>query len=190
MALAGIIETIGRHGLDLGGVRLLLRSASDPTGRLLYDRRLPSVPAQTPAVMRIPVEREPARRIRIVFETPAILKVGRTICFDPVDLAARFFEHAMARALQVHSLMDGDRLPWLEAPAVRSRISGHRLFHYVLPRRSYRQNQWLDFDGVVGHLDLEGNFEAGMPYARAAEILHFGQKATFGLGSVKVLVLA
>ena len=65
--------------------------------------------------------------------------------------------------------------------------AGHRLFHYQLPRRSYRQEKWLDFDGVVGYLELE--VTSGMPFARAAETLHFGQKATFGLGRIRVLVL-
>jgi CRISPR/Cas system endoribonuclease Cas6 (RAMP superfamily) len=77
----------------------------------------------------------------------------------------------------------------VEAPDVRARIAGHRLFHYLLPRHSYRQDKWMDFDGMVGYLDLEGDLDAGMPFARAAEVLHFGQKATFGLGKVRVLVL-
>lgn len=72
---------------------------------------------------------------------------------------------------------------------MNSELVGHRLFHYKLPRHSYRQDKWLEFDGVVGYLDLAGGFGSAMPWARAAEVLHFGQKSAFGLGKVRVLVL-
>jgi hypothetical protein len=190
IALAGIIDVIGRQGINVGGMRFLLTYAHDGAGRLLFDRRFPLVPAQMPALMRMAPEPEQARRIRIVFQTPTVLKLERKPTFDPVEFASRFFEHSLARAIQVHDcLMGRPRLPWMEAPVVRARISGHRLFHYLLPRHSYRQDKWMDFDGIVGHLDLEGDLDAGMPFARAAEVLHFGQKAAFGLGKVRVLVL-
>jgi hypothetical protein len=189
VTLPGILEALGRQGLDLGGVPFALRSAYDGTGRLLFDRRFPSIRAQMPALMRILPEPERAKRIRIVFHTPAMLKIGRKPSFDPVDFASRFLGHSLAQARKAHDwLMGRPCLPWIEAPSP-PRIIGHRLFRYCLPRRSYRQGKWLDFDGVVGYLDLEGDFSAAMPYARSAEILHFGQKATFGLGKVSVLVL-
>ena len=77
----------------------------------------------------------------------------------------------------------------VEAPPVEAVLAGHRLFHYELPRHSFRQNKRLDFDGVVGYLDLAGDLGAAMPRARAGEVLHFGQKAAFGVGKVRVLVL-
>jgi len=45
----------------------------------------------------------------------------------------------------------------------------------------------MRFDGVVGYMDLMGDLTPAMPFFRAAEILHFGQKATFGLGEVRCL---
>jgi hypothetical protein len=190
IALAGIIEATGRLGLDVGGIRFVLRAVHDGAGRMLYDRSFPLIPAQNPPLLRILPEAEPARLIRIVFQTPVILKRGSRTSFDPGEFAAHFFEHSLARAVQVHNcLMGRPALPWMDAPPVRLRIVAHRLFRYVLPRRSYRQDKWMDFDGLMGYLDLAGDLDAGMPYARAAEILHFGQKATFGLGKVRVFVL-
>lgn len=188
--LPGIIEGIARQGLDLGGTRFALRAAHDGIGRVLYDRRFPGVPAQMPTLMRLSAEPERARRVRIVFETPARLQLDRKgTSFDPAEVAKRFFEHSLARAVQVHhGLMGLPRVPWMESP-VKCWVAGHRLFQYLLPRRSYRQDKRLDFDGVVGYLDLEGELDAGIPYARAAEVLHWGGKAAFGLGKVRVLVL-
>ncbi len=97
VALAGMVDAIGRHGLALGGIRFVLQAAHDGTGRLLYDRRFPNVPAQAPALMHPAMEPEQARHIRIVFYTPTILKLDRRPAFDPVDLAARFFEQSLAR---------------------------------------------------------------------------------------------
>jgi hypothetical protein len=70
-----------------------------------------------------------------------------------------------------------------------TRVAGHRPFHYELPRHSFWQDKWLDFDGVVGYIDLAREAGGLMPWARAAEALHFGQKSAFGLGKVRMLVL-
>jgi hypothetical protein len=46
----------------------------------------------------------------------------------------------------------------------------------------------MHFDGLLGYFDLEGELGPAMPFIQAAEALHFGQKATFGLGLVRCLV--
>ena len=97
----------------------------------------------------------------------------------------------MVRAAQIYNayFAAGERLPYLELPEMGLRVAGHRLFRYVLPRRSFRQDRWMNFDGVVGYLDLEGDLTPALPFARAAELLHLGQKATFGLGRIRAFVL-
>ena len=188
-ALPAVLEAIARHGLMLGGAPFRLAAASDSTGRLLYDRRLPVAPPQMPAACGLRIDAEAARRVRILFLFPAVFKLDRAPTFAPEDFAARFFEHSLGRAVQMYRTCSGVRPPWVEGPAMRAELVGHRLFHYQLPRHSFRQEKWLDFDGVVGYLDLAGDVSAVMPWARAAETLHFGQKAAFGLGKVRVLVL-
>lgn len=185
-----LIDAVARHGLNLAGSPFHLTLAQDGRGTMLFDRRFPKIPAQMPALERLASEAEPASRVRLVFLTPTVLKLERKPVFDPIALASRFFEHSLARAAQVcNAFSGGPHIPWLEPPQVYAEISGYRLFHYELPRRSYRQEKWLDFDGIVGYLDLEGNLACGLPFARAAEILHFGQKAAFGQGQVRLLVL-
>jgi hypothetical protein len=190
ITLAGIVAAIARYGLQLGGVRFRLRGARDAAGRALYDSRLPRIPAQQPGLARLPCEQERARVVRIAFLTPALVNLGQGITFNPSDLAACFFEHCLARAVQVYNCLTGrPRLPWVEAPKLNYELAGRRLFRYRLPRYTFRQEKRLEFDGVVGYIDLAGELDPGMPFARAAEVLHFGQKATFGLGKVRVLVL-
>src|ERR1035441_7218318 len=172
-ALAPIIEAVARYGLALGGVWFRLAAAQDSLGRLLYDRRLPALPVQMAAAQHLTIEREAASLVRIVFLSPAVFKLDRAPTFAPEDFAARFFEHNMGRAGQVHRACSGGLPAWIEAPPA-PRMVGHRLYHYELPRHSFRQDKWLDFDGVVGYIDLAGELGAVMPWARAAEGLHFG----------------
>jgi len=187
--LPAVVEAIARCGLAVGGALFRLATARDDAGHLLYDRRLPAVPVQAPAPRRLTPGHETARRVRIVFLCPAVFKLEEAPTFAPEDFAARFFEHSLGRAVQMHRACSAERLPWVEAPPVRAELAGHRLFHYELPRHSFRQDKWLDFDGVVGYLDLAGEIGPALPWARAAEVLHFGQKAAFGLGKVRVLIL-
>ena len=142
-----------------------------------------------PLVRTFTFENEAARLVRIVFLSPTVFKLGSAPTFDPEDFAARFFEHNIGRAVRMYQACSGMRPAWVEALPVQIELVGHRLFHYELPRHSYRQDKWLDFDGVIGYIDLAGQVGAALPWARAAEILHFGQKAAFGLGKVRVLVL-
>jgi hypothetical protein len=188
-ALPAIIEAVARYGMAVGGGQFRLAVARDSQGQTLYDSRLSTVPVQMPALRRLMIEEEKAGRIRIVFLSPTVFKLGQAPTFSPNDFAKRFFEHSIGRTGHMHWTCSGVRPPWVEAPQMHAEMVGHRLFHYELPRHSFRQEKWLDFDGVVGYIDLAGELAAAMPWARAAEILHFGQKSAFGLGKVRVLVM-
>jgi hypothetical protein len=188
-ALVSVLEAVERYGLALGGVQFRLLTVRDGFDQLLYDRRLPAVPIQTPVPRTLSLERHAAERIRIVFLSPTVFKLDEAPTFSPEHFAARFFEHSIGWAGQMHRACSGVRPLWLKAPDGRTEMVGHRLFHYQYPRHSFRQDKWLDFDGVVGYIDLAGDLGASMPWARTAELLHFGQKATFGLGKVRVLIL-
>ncbi len=187
-ALPAVVEAIARHGMRIGGPLFRLDRAVDGGGRLIYDRRV-TAPAQMPAAQSLRVEEAAARRVRVVFLSPAVFKLETAPTFDPRDFAERFFEHSVGRAAQMYWACSGERLPWTKSPEVEIRLAGHRLYRYELPRHSFRQDKWLEFDGVVGYLDLEGDLGQVMPWAQAAEVFHFGQKAAFGLGKVRVLTI-
>ena len=53
---------------------------------------------------------------------------------------------------------------------------------------SHRQQAFMDFDGLVGYVVFEGRVKELLPLALAAEVLHVGQKATFGLGKVRCVI--
>ena len=188
-----LIECLARHGLrpPRGRLRLTRVVESWAAGRVLFDARLPQLRVQPPEMQSLGDAAdpgEPVRRLRVVFLTPALVNVDGATCTDPEQLAALFARHCLVRAMQVHDAFfrrDGGRLPWMELPEMGVKLAGARLFRYVLPRVSFRQDRRMNFDGVVGYLDLEGDLTPALPFIRAAEVLHFGQKATFGLGRIQ-----
>jgi len=194
-ALPAIVEGLARYGIGIGGGRLKLRRVWDTFGanRLIYDWSTPQVRPQLALERTLEGCRAPesAKRVRVVFLTPALLKVGSGTCFDPQVLARECMRHSMVRAMQVYHAFfaQGQKLPWMELPDMGVQLAAHGLYHYVLQRRSFRQERWMNFDGVVGYLDLTGDLTPALPFLRAAEFLHFGQKATFGLGRVRMHVL-
>ncbi|MGA8025515.1 MAG: CRISPR system precrRNA processing endoribonuclease RAMP protein Cas6 [Bryobacteraceae bacterium] len=189
--LPAAIEGIAKFGLDLGGYRFRLASAHDHSGQLLYDCKFSSVPVQMPRSEKLLCEPEKVRRLRVVFLTPVLFKPKnqQTPTFSPNVFAARFFEHSLGTAVKIYQVCSGEKLPWVDPPCLDCGLIAHKLFRYDLPRHSYRQDKWLDFDGVIGYMDFAGELDAAMPWARAAEVMHFGQKAAFGQGAVRVIVL-
>jgi hypothetical protein len=172
-ALNGVVEGIRRRGLDVSGGRL--RLAAVQGGR---------------QSLAIPVPDVPPRRLRVALVTPTILKADDGYVLDPVVLGRKLLDQALVRAVSVLNtffLRDGDRIPFIRPEWPGIFMTGHRLFHYRLRRRSYRQGRWMEFDGVVGWIEWEGDLTPALPWLRAAELLHIGQKATFGLGKVEIV---
>ena len=78
------------------------------------------------------------------------------------------------------------RTPWRELPGLPA-VLRTRLFHYRYERLSNRQGRKKQFDRPIGSVWYEGEMAELSPLVVAAEVLHVGQKATFGLGKVKAV---
>lgn len=175
--------------MGAGRFRLLRALDAAASGRALCDSRLPGIPVQAPFRQNMAGlldHRASAGRVQVCFVTPLRLRFGDGYCFSAEGLAARFWEACLTRAMRVRdAFCAARRLPWMDLPETRGRVVRHRLFHYALPRLSHRQRAFMNFDGLVGSLWLEGDFQDVLPLERAAEILHIGQKGSFGLGQVR-----
>ena len=179
-ALDGIVEGVRRSGgLEVKGGRLRLAGVEARRGGLTTTMAMPLV----------------ARRVRLALVTPTLINGGAAgTCFDPVVLGRMIPDQALIRAVSLYNaFLRGPReekIPFVEPRWPGAWMTAHRLFRYQLRRRSYRQDKWMDFDGVVGWMEWEGpGVGAMVPWLRAAEALHVGQKATFGLGRVELLLL-
>lgn len=168
-ALDGVVEGVRQKGLEVKGGRLRLTGVRGGSCRLEAGATVP------------------ARQVRLMLLTPVLVRDGDKLCDDSRRLATVVLNQAMLRAVSVYNaFFAGERLPFVTPAWPDVVATGARLFQYEWSRRSYRQGRWMDFDGWVGYLEWEGEVGQLLPWLRAAEILHVGQKASFGLGKVAV----
>jgi len=168
-ALDGVVEGVRQKGLEVKGGRLRLAEVRGGSARMAIG------------------EVGEARRVRVYLLTPLLIRDGDRICDEAVRLGELILKQALVRAVTVYNTFFGrEKLPFVTADWPGVVMTGHRLFRYELTRKSYRQQRWMEFDGVVGWMEWEGAVGRVLPWLRAAEVLHVGQKASFGLGRVAV----
>jgi len=183
MAEAGLGARRARFALDRvlardpQGSWKVLRDAGRWTGR---DVPPPSEPARNGL---------PAERIILCFPTPLRLPVqGR--------LATRFNVRNLAfpivrRVLELATFhVPGAELDWELRPLLEHagtvRIAASDLRWYDCQRYSNRQERKVDLGGLRGQMELEGDLAPLAPLLRAAEVVHVGKGATFGLGKMEI----
>jgi len=172
-ALDGVAEAVRQKGLAVKGGHV----------------RLLGVRSERASFANMQLEGAGARRLRLVLATPLLIRAKTGICQEPVALGKAVLDQALVRAVTLYNTFfakSGAKLPFVEPGFPGVSLTSHRLFTYKLERQSYRQGRWMNFDGVVGWLEWEGQIQQIAPWLRAAEILHIGQKATFGLGKVEI----
>jgi hypothetical protein len=189
--LDAVIELLSLSPLQIGASRFALDrvTGTAPNERRIWER---GGIRQRAGEQRLGVVRSSGKSLRLSFVTPLRIR-GRKGSYNrnPEEIAAQFWEAALVRAVRVRDYFCssgslGERLPWQDLPPRLPAVVRRRLFHYQLERLSNRQQRKMDFDGVVGSVWYEGaELEELSPLVYAAEVLHVGQKATFGLGRVK-----
>jgi hypothetical protein len=190
-----LVQVLQTRVLHANGRFRLWRVTDTGLGRrILFERDNPTIPMQ-PAMRQTlaPLVEDfgEVRKLTVGFVTPLRTRAGDNYCFSPGQLGETFWETCLSRAGKIRDAFctpSRDRLPWMELPEERPRIAGGRLFKYALPRMSHRQQAFMDFDGLVGHIVFEGRLKRLLPLALAAESLHIGQKATFGLGKIRCVI--
>lgn len=73
------------------------------------------------------------------------------------------------------------------AGEVRTVREDLRVLH--LERYSNRVKEKMDFSGLMGSLEYEGELTPFVPWLSAARILHIGRNTTFGMGKIEVQFL-
>lgn len=128
-------------------------------------------------------------RARLRFHTPTRLLVRGRLQEAP-DVRALAFA-MLRRVLELAWFhVPGAELDWHFRPlldrASAVRVTGSDLRWHDWERYSNRQAARINMGGFVGTLDLEGDLAPLAPLLHAAEILHIGKGATFGMGRVEV----
>lgn len=74
----------------------------------------------------------------------------------------------------------------LLALAEKVRIVNEEIKVEKLERYSNRTNGKMDFSGLIGTIEYEGNLTPFVPWLYAAQRLHIGRNTTFGMGKIQV----
>lgn len=130
-----------------------------------------------------------AGRATIHLRTPLRLKERGGLA-DTVDFRALTFA-MIRRVLELaHFHVPGAEIDWTFRPLLDRTAalrSTPRLTWHDWDRYSNRQQRKVTLGGLLGTLDVEGEIDAELAdLLRAAEILHVGKGATFGLGKIAV----
>jgi len=190
-----VVEALRVAPFSAMGGRLWLARALDGStaGRTLFDAAYPAYGVQPPAIRSLgwPGGEPFSGRARVVLTTPTRQMRDGGLAVDAIPLAVSFPRDCLVRAIRVHDALGPpgrERLPWMDVPSVFRAVE-HRLALYAWQRVSHRQQRWLvhgEFDGMIGYFDLEGEWSADLiRLMLAVEVLHVGQKASFGLGRVR-----
>lgn len=190
------VERMARGGLGAHRFPFVLDKAGAglPNGgwQEIYKEGRPS-PALANVTPRFPSESPVGgRRITLTFLTPTRLQVRGRLQEEPGFRNLVFL--LLRRTLELawfhlptpqKAEIDWHLRPLLDRASHVSVItSGLRWQEWQ--RYSNRQQRTIALGGFVGTMELEGDLAPFGPLLRAAEVLHVGKGATFGLGRVKV----
>lgn len=78
---------------------------------------------------------------------------------------------------------EAEKIQWLaaEVRTVREELRVERMERY-----SNRINGKMDFSGLMGEVEYEGELSPFVPWLCAAQVLHIGRNTTFGMGKIEV----
>lgn len=184
------MSLIGRHGAWAGELAEALRGRVFEIGLRAGRLAVTGRPSVLPSFRIAAGGRRPEGRLRLELVTPLRLEPRGGWKGTVEDLVRQIATSGMVRAIKVHDAFcrnDGGRLPRIDLPLAEFAVRAHRLWRYWLPRISNKQERAMEIGGIVGSIDLDGGWAGLAPLFRAAEVLHAGQKATFGLGRIRLV---
>lgn len=186
------VERMARVGLGAGRPRFRLvrveAPGSDGTRRELFSAGSP--PSTEPAPAVVPAEAAvPSGRLALRLETPLRVKVRDHLNGQPTFRDLTF--NMLRRVLELaHFHVAGAAIDWsfrsLLERAEAVRVVDADLRWHDWERWSNRQQSSMKLGGLVGRIVLEGNLTPFAALLGAAQIVHVGKGATFGLGKLAV----
>ena len=186
------VERMARAGLGAGRPRFRLVRVEVPgregAAREMFAAGAP--PAAEPAPAVVPAEAAlPSGRVALRLETPLRVKVHDHLNGQPRfrDLAFNMLRRVLELA---HFHVAGAAIDWSFRTfldrAGDVRVAAADLRWHDWERWSNRQQSSMKLGGLVGRLVLEGDVTPFAALLGAAEVVHVGKGATFGLGKLAV----
>lgn len=144
---------------------------------------------EKPEEINVPNSLTSVLRITVILETPLRFKLDNRLSDDlPFDVLVRL----MLRRINSLLVSYGEGAPNLDYQGLIQKAKQIRVVHASLNwhdwrRYSNRQEQDMNFGGLIGSITYEGNFSEFLPLLRFSSLVHIGKQTTFGLGKMKVV---
>jgi hypothetical protein len=186
------VERMARAGLGADRISFHLdraeRALPDGAWQEVYSQGRATAALGSPSPL-LPSDEPLDGRVVLRFLTPARLKVRGRLLDEP-DFRALVF-HMLRRSLELAWFhLPGAELDWQFRPlldlASEILVTAADLRWHDWERYSNRQDRKIEMGGFVGTMALAGDLAPFAPLLRAAEVLHVGKGATFGMGRVEV----
>ncbi len=153
----------------------------------LYDpatRRLAPSPAPLSLTLHPTTPTDTIHTITLHFRTPLRLKQDNRL---QASLPFSVLVRALLRRVSTLFNAWGDGEPQLDyrgmvARAEQVQVADNQLHWHEWTRYSHRQDQAMQFGGLMGSITYTGPLEEYLPLIRLGERLHIGKQTTFGLG--------
>lgn len=81
---------------------------------------------------------------------------------------------------------DQEEIERIQKLALEIKTVEETLWVEQLERYSNRLQEKMDFSGLLGEMEFEGELTPFVPWFYAAQILHIGRNTTFGMGKIRV----
>ena len=133
-------------------------------------------------------EKFQGEEITLSFETPVRIKEkGRLSSGIPFELLVRRLSERTFLLAHFHcgaELADFEKFAEVSG---KVRIMRNKLRWQDWERYSSRQQTRMNFDGWIGEITYQGDFQRFLPLLRLGEHIHAGKVTTFGLGKYRIM---
>lgn len=85
--------------------------------------------------------------------------------------------------------VDLDEVTQIQLLSAKVEMTREELWVEHLERYSNRLQEKMDFSGLMGEIEYEGDLTPFVPWLSAAQILHIGRNTTFGMGNIQVFFI-
>jgi len=95
----------------------------------------------------------------------------------------------LAHAAQADTPLPKSERAGLFAEAEAVNIASANVIPFTIERRSARSGQQMQFEGLTGQVDYQGDMRRSLPWLRLAELIQVGGKTAFGFGGIEIEIL-
>ena len=198
LAVAQAIAELGMIGLRPGGsYDVIAISHLSPESEVRFfttEQGFITLPQAHDLADWLHEEPAPGAHSTVRLITPLRIKEGGEL-LRTAPCYAQLMRRVMSRIDQLaHAAQADTPLPkseraalFAEAEAVN--IASANVFPFTIERRSARSGQQMQFEGLTGQVDYQGDMRRSLPWLRLAELIQVGGKTAFGFGGIEIEIL-